>query len=190
MAGKSGAALGAVLTLLGAMPVAFAATGEGLDPVSVFNRVCYSKVPSTQAIEDMALELGWKLLAPSEMIAFGKPEQFSYFKGWDVQIGEAFYRVGLTQQGVQGALADQFPDFSKGMATSCTMVLGDDHKAEQVAADIQALAGKEPVSSAVDEGSVTSTTWAGGNEKYKVFLFNKVSKTGSDGLLTVTIVSR
>jgi hypothetical protein len=63
-------------------------TAAGLDAVSVFNRICYSKVPSTEAVEKMALELGWNLLVPKDMEAFGKPDEFSYFRGWDVQVGE------------------------------------------------------------------------------------------------------
>jgi hypothetical protein len=94
--------------------------------VSVFNRICYSKVPSTEAVEKMALELGWNLLVPKDMEAFGKPDEFSYFRGWDVQVGEQFYRVGLTQRGVAGSLAEQFPAFAKGTVTSCTLVLGDE----------------------------------------------------------------
>ncbi len=183
-------AVAALASLVPAVQGVAAEGSDGLDPVSVFNQVCYSKVPSTKAIEDMALELGWKFLSPSEMTAFGTPDQFSYFKGWDMQIGEVFYRVGLTQRDVDGALGKQFPDFSNGTATSCTMVLGDEHMPEEVAQNLQKLVGKEPVSSGVQEGSVTTTTWAGGNEKFKVFLFNKVSRTDADGLVTVTIVSR
>ena len=52
------------------------------------------------------------------------------------------------------------------------------------------LAGKEPVSSGVEDGEMTTTTWAGGNEQFKVFLFNKTSRSASGGLLTVTIVSK
>ena len=181
----------AVLSLSTLQLTATAATAsEGLDPVSVFNRICYSKVPSTEAVEKMALELGWSLLVPKDMEAFGKPDDFSYFRGWDVQVGEQFYRVGLTQRGVGGSLADQFPGFAKGTVTSCTLVLGDDGNKQDVAKAIRELAGKEPVSSGVEDGEMTTTTWAGGNEQFKVFLFNKTSRSASGGLLTVTIVSK
>jgi len=165
-------------------------TAAGLDAVSVFNRICYSKVPSTEAVEKMALELGWSLLVPKDMEAFGKPDEFSYFRGWDVQVGEQFYRVGLTQRGVAGSLAEQFPAFAKGTVTSCTLVLGDEDAAQDVDGAMRELAGKEPVSSGVEEGGMLTTTWAGGNDQFKVFLFNKTSRSASGGLLTVTIVSK
>jgi hypothetical protein len=48
------------------------ANAAGLD-LSVFNRICYSKVP-TEAVEKMALELGWNAV-PKDMEAFGKPDE-------------------------------------------------------------------------------------------------------------------
>lgn len=173
-----------------AVPSAGANAAAGLDAVSVFNRICYSKVPSTEAVEKMALELGWNLLVPKDMEAFGKPDEFSYFRGWDVQVGEQFYRVGLTQRGVAGSLAEQLPAFAKGTVTSCTLVLGDEGSKQDVASAMRELAGKEPVSSGVEDGEMTTTTWAGGNDQFKVFLFNKTSRSASGGLLTVTIVSK
>ncbi|MEO0793277.1 MAG: hypothetical protein AAFY27_12135, partial [Pseudomonadota bacterium] len=55
---------------------------------------------------------------------------------------------------------------------------------------MQTLARKEPVSKDVDEGFLKTTTWAGGNDKLKVFLVAKVGRHGTGGVLSVTVLQK
>ena len=162
---------------------------EVIGAVQAFNRICYAQVPRVQGIRNMALQLGWKPLSSDELSAFSRIGD-GRLEGWDVQLGVEFYRLGVSQGGVSPELAAQFPDFANGTTTACSLVLGDEQSPETVMAGMQELAGKAPLSEAVDEGDVLTTTWAGGNDSFKVFLFNKVSKTGDGGILNVTLVSK
>ena len=38
--------------------------------------------------------------------------------------------------------------------------------------------------------SQLATTWAGGNDDIKVFLFNKATKIGDGGVLNVTVITK
>ncbi len=52
------------------------------------------------------------------------------------------------------------------------------------------IVGKEPVSSDQPDGDLLTTTWAGGNEDFKVFVFFKSDKANRANLLNVTILSK
>ena len=163
---------------------------DAIGAVFAFNRICYAQVPALQGIRNMATQLGWKPLSAAQLEPFGDRDALSSLEGWDVQLGVEFYRLGLAQGPVSAATAAQFPEFAAGVSTSCSLVLGDEQDPALVAADMQQLAGKPPVSTDVDEGSVLTTTWAGGNDDFKVFLFNKASKSGEGSVLNVTLISR
>ena len=62
--------------------------------------------------------------------------------------------------------------------------------ADLVLTNMQTLASREPISADVPEGALNTTTWAGGNEALKVFLFAKVNHTAGGGLLHVTILEK
>jgi len=163
---------------------------EPIDTVSVFNQICYSKVPSLQAIRDMALELAWKPLDNDDLAAFGNRENLVSLEGWDVQVGEKFYRIGISTAPVARDAQMLFPGFENGVTTSCSMVLDGSDASELIAANMQSLAGKEPASSGVEENNLLTTTWAGGNDDIKVFLFNKAPKVGDGGVLAVTVITK
>lgn len=162
-----------------------------IDTVNTFNQICYRQVPGTKGIENMALEFGWKPLDSNSLAAFGNKDALTYLKGWDVLVGERFYRLGVSRGPVLPEMKSNFPEFANGVVTSCTMILdGSDEKSE-IANKMNALAGKEPASKNVDDGKLLTTTWAGGNADFKVFLLNKESKdTGEGGILNVTIISK
>jgi len=161
-----------------------------IDTVSTFNEICYTKLPYVKGIEAMATDLVWKPVDEAELSAFGNKDQLTYLRGWDVNVGKKYYRLGLTQGPASDAIKNSFPDFVNGVASSCTMVLdGSDAKTE-IAKNMQTLAGKEPIRSNVDEGELLSTTWAGGNNDFKVVLINKQSKTDDGGLISVTVISK
>jgi hypothetical protein len=163
---------------------------DQIDTVYTFNEICYTKVPNIDAIRDMALKLDWKPLDNEALSAFGNKDELSVLGGWDVQVGEKFYRVGISQGPIADEAKETFPGFDNGVTTSCSMVLdGSDPKA-QIATNMQTLAQKQPVSTGVDEGDLTTTTWAGGKDDLKVFLFNKATKIGDGGVLAVTVITK
>ena len=163
---------------------------ENPDPVFVFNRICYAQVHDVDAIQQMALKLAWKSIQDEELAQFNSYDDPTTLVGWDVQVGERLFRVGLTQAGLTDQMKTTFPDFASGTATSCSMVLDDQQDAETFMANMQVLAGKAPVSSDVPEGLLRTTTWAGGNADLKVFLFAKAPPTGKGGLLNVTLIQK
>lgn len=160
------------------------------DPVFVFNKVCYSQVPSVGAIRDMATRLAWQALEKSDLKPFSPDANPEVLEGWDVQVGKKFFRLGLVRTAVSDKFKQTFPDFADGTATSCTLVLDGGSEAAEVSEGMQKLAGKEPASKDVPDGEFRTTTWAGGNENYKVFLISKAAAAGETGLLNVTILAK
>ena len=65
------------------------------DPVFVFNKVCYSQVPSIGAIRDMATRLAWQALEKTDLKPFSPDPDPEVLEGWDVQVGKKFFRLGL-----------------------------------------------------------------------------------------------
>lgn len=180
--------------------VTMQATGSGVraqgpvddeaDPVFVFNKVCYSQVPSIGAIRDMATRLAWQALEKSDLKPFSPDPDPEVLEGWDVQVGKKFFRLGLVRTAVSDKFKQAFPDFADGAATSCTLVLDGGSDAVKVSEGMQKLAGKEPASKDVPDGEFRTTTWAGGTENYKVFLISKAAAAGETGLLNVTILAK
>lgn len=160
------------------------------DPVFVFNKVCYSQVPSVGAIRDMATRLAWQALEKSDLKPFSPDPDPEVLQGWDVQVGKKFFRLGLVRTVVSDKFKQTFPDFADGTATSCTLVLDGGSDARKVSENMHKLAGKDPVSKDVPDGEFRTTTWAGGNDKYKVFLISKAAAAGETGLLNVTILAK
>ena len=160
------------------------------DPVFVFNKVCYSQVPSIGAIRDMATRLAWQALEQSDLKPFSPDPDPEVLEGWDVQVGKKFFRLGLVRTKLSDSFKQNFPDFADGSATSCTLVLDGGSDAATVSQGMQKLAGKEPASKDVPDGEFRTTTWAGGNENYKVFLISKAAAAGETGLLNVTILAK
>ncbi|MGB7285350.1 MAG: hypothetical protein WBC71_00290 [Salaquimonas sp.] len=163
---------------------------EQIDTVFTFNQICYTKVPNLDAIRDMALKLAWKPLDNDDLAAFGDKETLKVLEGWDVQVGEKFYRLGVTQSALPDSAKETFPDFKDGLTTSCSMVLDGSDANADIAVNMQTLANKEPTSSDVEEGNLSTTTWAGGNDDVKVFLFNKAPTIGDGGVLAVTVITK
>ncbi len=160
------------------------------DPVFVFNKVCYSQVPSIGAIRDMATRLAWQALEKTDLKPFSPDANPEVLEGWDVQVGKNFFRLGVVRTAVSDKFKQTFPDFADGTATSCTLVLDGASDAVKVSEGMQKLAGKEPASKDVPDGEFRTTTWAGGNENYKVFLISKAAAAGETGLLNVTILAK
>lgn len=166
------------------------AAGEDTDPVFVFNRICYAQVPKLDAIRDMARKLAWRAITDADLKRFTTIENPDTLEGWDAQVGERLFRVAIVQSGLTAKMKQTFPKLGAGKATSCMLVLDEQHDAAAFGANMQVLAGKAPVSRDVAEGDLLTTTWAGGNADLKVFLFSKAKKDGRGGLLNVTILTK
>ena len=167
------------------------ANEQDTDPVFVFNRICYAQVPDIDAIQTMANELAWHPMKPEEVEEFKPVGQIpERLEGWDVQVGERLYRVGITQAKISDEMVEKFPEFENGVATSCSVILDEQAKAETFLPNMQALAVKEPIQHNIPEGPMLSTMWAGGNDEYKVFLFAKTPENGKGGLLNVLVLSK
>jgi len=160
------------------------------DPVYVFNRVCYAQVHDFDGIRKMSTKLAWRSMRPEELEQFKNSDNPLFLDGWDVQVGERLFRVGIIKSPVSGSMLKTFPEFSGGTTSSCSIVLDDQMLASEFMPNMQKLVGKEPVSSDVEEGLLRTTTWAGGNADLKVFVFAKAPPTGKGGLLNVTILQK
>ena len=160
------------------------------DPVFVFNRICYTQVHDLDAIKKMALELAWRLMDESDLEQFKSHANPTVLEGWDAQVGERFFRLGITQAPVTEKMKKTFPDFAEGTVKTCSIVLDEQQDAAEFMPNMQRLAGKEPISKDVPEGPLRTTTWAGGNEQIKVFLFAKAPPSGKGGLLNVTLLQK
>lgn len=181
------------LALTGSAMAQTAVTGNPSDEISsveAFQRICYSQVPAMQGIRNMAAQLGWRVLSNADLAPFAEDFKVDKLEGWDVQLGERFFRLGLVQGPVVPAMQETFPEFANGVTTSCTLVLDDHEPTAKVTAEMQALAGKAPTSKDVDEDFFLTTSWAGGNADVKVFLVNKANKVGQGGVLNVTLITK
>lgn len=160
------------------------------DPVYIFNRICYSQVPDVEAINQMSGQLGWRDMEASEIEQFKSIDNPDILYGWNVQAGERLFKVGLVQGKLTEGMKRSFPEFADGVATSCSMILDDQQDATKFMPNMQLLAGKEPISRNIPQGALLTTTWAGGNEDLKVFLFAKVPPSNKGGLFSVAVISK
>ncbi|MFD0916669.1 hypothetical protein ACFQ14_09645 [Pseudahrensia aquimaris] len=160
------------------------------DPVFVFNRICYAQVHDFSAIREMSAKLAWRSMGATDLKAFQSVDNPTALEGWDVQVGERLFRVGIQKSGLTDAQKKTFPDFAGGTASTCSIVLDDQQDAAEFMPNMQRLAGKEPISKDVSEGLLNATTWAGGNDDIKVFLVAKAPPTGNGGLLNVTLLQK
>ena len=166
-----------------------AVEAEAISTVFAFNRICYAQVPDIEAIGQMAKDLIWRPVKKADLKAFETVGKAEILDGWDAQIGQRVYRVAVSQGPILQSQIGSFPEFKNGKATICTLVLDGLDDPVEIAADMQKLANKAPVSKDVRNGDLLSTTWAGGNDELKVFL---VSSLGGQkgGFLSVTVLTK
>lgn len=160
------------------------------DPVLIFNRVCYAQVPVIRKIEDLATRFAWNEMGGSDLRQFTTLENPGYLRGWDVSLANRLYRLGVVQSEPSRQFAENFPGFADGETTACTLVLDGEDAWDVILTRMNTLVGKEPSSVNVNDGSLLTTTWAGGNEDFKVFVFAKATPEGKATLLNVTILSK
>ena len=162
--------------------------GEATDPVYLFNEICYTQVPGVDQIQDMATRFAWEPMSDKDIERFASVKTPSYLRGWDIRMEERIYRLALVQSAPQDSFIETFPDLANATATSCSLVLDGRDSADTIFERMQVLVGKDPVTRDVEEGTDLTTTWAGGNDTVKVFVFMKSDKTGRANLLNVTLV--
>ncbi len=160
------------------------------DPVFVFNRICYAQVHDLPGIRNMSAKLAWRSMEPADLEQFKGEQELEILDGWDVQVGERLFRVGITKGAPTPSMVKTFPDLADGKVSTCSIILDDQQLASEFMPNMQRLVGKEPVSRDVPEGLLRTTTWAGGNADLKVFVFAKAPPTGKGGLLNVTILQK
>lgn len=160
------------------------------DPVFLFNRACYAQVPVVKNIVDMSTRFAWEQMGGEDLKLFTSLENPDFLQGWDVRLSKRIYRLGVVQSPPSEQFNKNFPDFKNGTATACTIVLDGEDDADIILGRMNILVGKEPTSADVPEGELLTTTWAGGNEDFKVFVFFKSDKAKRANLLNVTILSK
>ena len=160
------------------------------DPVFVFNRICYAQVHDLPGIRNMSAKLAWRSMEPADLEQFKGEQELEILDGWDVQVGERLFRVGITKGAPTPSMVKTFPDLADGKVSTCSIILDDQQLASEFMPNMQRLVGKEPVSRDVPEDLLRTTTWAGGNADLKVFVFAKAPPTGKGGLLNVTILQK
>lgn len=160
------------------------------DPVFLFNRVCYAQVPVVNNIVEMSTRFAWEQMGGEDLKQFTTLKQPDFIEGWDVRLSKRIYRLGVVQSKPSETFNKNYPEFKEGTATACTLVLDGDDDADIILGRMISLVGKEPVSSDQPDGKLLTTTWAGGNEDFKVFVFFKSDKANRANLLNVTILSK
>ena len=183
-------AFGSALSAFAQSNTALGNTDANPDPVFVFNRICYAQVHDFAAIRNMSAELAWRSMGETDLKQFQTVDDPTALEGWDVQVGERLFRVGIQKSALTDAQKEAFPAFAGGTSSTCSIVLDDQQEASEFMPNMQRLAGKEPISKDVSEGLLQTTTWAGGNDDIKVFLIAKAPATGKGGLLNVTILQK
>ncbi|MBO6815525.1 MAG: hypothetical protein JJ891_11740 [Rhizobiaceae bacterium] len=160
------------------------------DPVLIFNRICYAQVPVVRKIEALATRFAWNRMGKSDVRQFTSLDDPDYLAGWDVNLAKRLYRLGVVQSEPSAQFKQNFPEFADGEATACTLVLDGADEWDVVLGRMNSLIGKKPASSEVPDGGLLTTTWAGGNNDFKVFVFAKATPEGKATLLNVTILSK
>ncbi len=167
-----------------------ATAGDETDPVYLFNEICYTQVPNVDQIQDMATRFAWGPMGGTDLEQFTALESPDLLKGWDIQIDKRIFRLGLVQSAPAAEFVATFPTFENGQTTSCSLVMDGQDAADVILQRLNTLTRKTPASSDVPDGDLLATTWAGGNDDVKVFVFLKTDKTGSANLINVTLITR
>lgn len=167
-----------------------AGQGSETDPVYLFNEVCYTQVPDVAKIKDMAKRFAWGPMGGDDLQRFTTIKTPSLLEGWDIRISERIYRLGIVQSPPSDSFIASFPDMADGTATSCTLVLDGRDDAQILLERLNAMVGKAPTTADVPDDLLLTTTWSGGNDTVKVFVFYKTDALERANLMNVTIVTK
>jgi len=164
--------------------------GSETDPVYLFNEVCYTQVPDVAKIQDMAKRFAWGPMGGEDLQRFTTIKTPTLLEGWDIRLSERIYRLGIVQSEPSDTFQKNFPDMADAVATSCTMVLDGRDDADLILERLNTMIGKEPATKDVADAQLLTTTWSGGNDTVKVFVFYKTDALKRANLMNVTIVTK
>jgi len=164
--------------------------GSETDPVYLFNEICYTQVPDVQKIKDMAKRFAWVPMGGEDLERFTTIKTPSLLEGWDIRLSERIYRLGIVQSEPSDSFIASFPDMADGSATSCTLVLDGRDEAQLILERLNTMVGKEPTTKDVADAQQLTTTWSGGNDTVKVFVFYKTDALQRANVINVTIVTK
>lgn len=160
------------------------------DPVYLFNEICYTQVPNVAQIQDMAERFAWGPMGGKDLERFTSIKTPTILEGWDIRLSQRIYRLGIVQSEPSDSFIQTFPDMADGVATSCTMVLDGQDDAQTIYERLNVMVGKEPTTRDVPDDQLLTTTWSGGNDSIKVFVFLKTDAIDRANLMNVTIVAK
>ncbi len=164
--------------------------GSESDPVYLFNQICYTQVPDVAKIQDMAKRFAWNPMVGEDLERFTTLKTPSLLEGWDFLLSERIYRLVVVQSEPSDSFLATFPDMADGTATSCTLVLDGGDDADVIYERLTTMVGKEPTSKDAPDSQLLTTTWAGGIDTIKVFVFYKTDALKRANLINVTIVTK
>jgi len=176
--------------VLGTSAIAQTEQGNETDPVYLFNEVCYTQVPDVAKIQDMAKRFAWGPMGGEDLESFTTIKTPSLLEGWDIRLSERIYRLGIVQSEPSDSFIASFPDMAGGTATSCTMVLDGRDDAQLILERLNTMVGKEPTTKDVADDQLLTTTWSGGSDTVKVFVFYKTDALQRANLMNVTIITK
>lgn len=163
--------------------------GDETDPVYLFNETCYAQVPDVKKIQEMAKRFAWNPMGGEDLERFTTIKEPDFLEGWDIRLSNRIYRLGLVRSEPSDAFITSFPNLADAVATSCTFVLDGQDDAQIIFDRMNVLVGKAPISKDVPDSELLTTTWSGGNDTLKVFVFLKTDAIGRANLMNVTIIS-
>jgi len=163
--------------------------GSETDPVYLFNEVCYTQVPDVRKIQEMAKRFAWEPMGGEDLERFTTIKTPDLLEGWDMRLAQRIYRLGIVQSEPNDAFVKSYPELADALATSCTMVLDGQDDAQTILNRMNSMIGKGPTSLNVPEDELLTTTWSGGNDTVKVFVFLKADAINRANLMNVTIVA-
>ena len=164
--------------------------GSETDPVYLFNEVCYTQVPDVAKIQDMAKRFAWRPMGGEDLESFTSIKTPTLLEGWDIRLSERIYRLGIVQSEPNDSFIASFPEMADGTATSCTMVLDGRDDAQLILGRLNTMIGKEPTTKDVADAQLLTTTWSGGSDTVKVFVFYKTDASQRANLMNVTIIEK
>lgn len=163
--------------------------GSETDPVYLFNEICYTQVPDVRKIQDMSRRFAWVPMGGDDLERFTTIKTPELLEGWDIRLAQRIYRLGIVQSEPNDAFIKSYPELADSLATSCTMVLDGQDDAQTILNRMNSMLGKGPISLNVPEDELLTTTWSGGNDTVKVFVFLKTDAIDRANLMNVTIVA-
>lgn len=157
--------------------------------VQLFDRICYSTMPSLSAVEAQATS--WRPITGAELDTFRPSVATDVLKAWKFEAEGGTYSVAVTRSPMDEQSKADFPKYKDATNFACSLVLPTDKPAPGViAAGMAKLVERKP-DAAYEEGPWSVSSWSGGNDKLFVLVYHYAPKSGAPGgLLSMTVFQR